>query len=66
MHQRRGIGRQVLEQVAEQAREWGAESLLVSWVEGHGSPGPMYERFGFVPTGEIDDDEIVARLPLTP
>ena len=27
-----------------------------------GSPRPMYERYGFVPTGEIDDGEVVARL----
>ncbi len=65
-HQGRGIGWQVLEQVAAQAREWGAPSLLVSWVPGYGSPAPLYERFGFVPTGEVDDGEIVARLPLSP
>jgi len=65
-HQGRGIGRRVLEQVAAQAREWDSKSLLVSWVPGIGSPAPMYERFGFVPTGEIDDGEVVARLRLTP
>ncbi len=65
-HQGRGIGWRVLEQVAAQARAWGGESLLVSWVPGHGSPAGMYERFGFVPTGEVDDDEIVARLELAP
>ena len=27
---------------------------------------PFYERLGFVPTGELDEDEIVARLILSP
>jgi diamine N-acetyltransferase len=33
-------------------------------VPGEGSPGPFYERVGFDPTAELDDDEIVARLRL--
>lgn len=64
-HQRRGIGVQTLEAVVEVCRDWGAESLAVSWVEGRGSPEPFYRRHGFVPTGEVKEDEVVARLPLT-
>jgi RimJ/RimL family protein N-acetyltransferase len=63
-HQRRGIGSRVLELVAEQCREWGDSALLTSWVPGKGSPEPLYLAHGFVPTGEIDDGEIVARLHL--
>jgi diamine N-acetyltransferase len=33
-------------------------------VPGKGSPEPMYLAHGFVPTGEIDDGEVVARLAL--
>ena len=33
-------------------------------VPGKGSPEPMYLARGFVPTGEIDHGEIVARLQL--
>lgn len=62
LHQGRGIGGQVLAMVCGQARAWGAESMTVSWAEGVGSPRPMYEAFGFVPTGEVDDGETVARL----
>jgi len=64
MHQRRGIGRRVVDLVVDQCRDWGAEALLVSWVPGKGSPEPMYLRRGFVPTGRIDDGEIEARLDL--
>lgn len=63
-HQRRGIGDRVLDLVLEQCTAWNAPSLLVSWVDGVGSPRPFYERRGFVPTGEIIDGEIEARLAL--
>ncbi len=61
-HQGRGIGRRVVEQVIAQARSWEVDALQVSWVPGIGSPGPFYESLGFVPTGEVDEDEIVAKL----
>jgi RimJ/RimL family protein N-acetyltransferase/GNAT superfamily N-acetyltransferase len=63
-HQRRGIGARVIDLVAEQCRDWGDETLLVSWVPGRGSPEPMYLARGFVPTGAIHDGEIEARLLL--
>jgi RimJ/RimL family protein N-acetyltransferase len=61
-HQRRGIGRTTLDLVVEQCRTWGDRSLLTSWVPGKGSPEPMYLGYGFVPTGEIVDGEVVGRL----
>ena len=64
MHQRRGIGSRVVDLVADQCRAWGDATVLTSWVPGKGSPAPMYLAQGFVPTGEIDDGEIVARLTL--
>lgn len=64
LHQRRGIGGEVLSMVIEQAREWGSESLLVSWMPGVGSPEGMYLAKGFVPTGNIIDGETEARLVL--
>jgi len=64
LHQRRGIGRRVIEAVIEQAKAWGAASIAVSWVPGVGSPEPVYLAMGFEPTGEIDDGEILARLTL--
>lgn len=63
-HQRRGIGARVVDLVIDQARAWGGDAIKVSWVPGVGSPEPLYLRKGFVPTGEIDDGEIVAELTL--
>ncbi|MEI2707122.1 MAG: GNAT family N-acetyltransferase [Ilumatobacteraceae bacterium] len=62
MEQRRGIGEVAVGQVIERLRAAGHASLMVSWVDGPGSPRRFYERLGFVPTGEIDHGEIVARL----
>lgn len=61
MHQRRGIGRRVLDLVAQECRTLGATTLLTSWGEGKGSPRPFYLAHGFVPTGRIVDDETEAR-----
>ncbi len=63
-HQRRGIGRRILDAVTAQARTWGATALNVSYVEGIGSPKPLYTAYGFVPTGEYEDGEAIARLEL--
>lgn len=63
-HQRRGIGGRALDLLIERLRAEGHRHLLVSWHPGAGGPEPFYLRRGFVPTGEIDDDEIVARLEL--
>ena len=58
------IGKRVLERAIEQCRAQGAESMLVSWTPGRGSPEPMYLQRGFLPTGEVVDGEIEARLRL--
>ena len=63
--QRRGYGTAALRLAIEEVRARGGSELFTSWVPGEGSPGPFYERLGFVPTGELDEDEIVARLTLT-
>jgi len=64
LHQRRGIGRRVLDLVSEECRAMGDKTLLTSWVDGKGSPAPFYLSYGFVPTGEIVDEEIEARVSL--
>lgn len=63
-HQGRGIGRQVVEQLADRARAAGHHRLYTSYVEGRGSPAGFYTGLGFVPTGELDEDEVVAVLDL--
>lgn len=62
--QRTGVGRAALEQVIAHVRSLGARELLTSYVPGEGTPGPFYEKLGFVPTGTIEDGEIVLRLKL--
>lgn len=61
-HQGRGIGRAVLEEVVSLVRADGATALLTSHQPGDDGPGAFYRKFGFTPTGEIDDGEIVVRL----
>ena len=61
--QKMGFGWQAMQLVIEHVRTLpGAKSLLVSWVPAEGGPGPFYEKLGFEPTGEIEGDEVVARL----
>jgi RimJ/RimL family protein N-acetyltransferase len=64
LHQRRGIGRRILDLVVDQCRSWGAETLLTSWVPDRGTPEPFYLSYGFEPTGDVVDGEIEARLTL--
>jgi len=33
-------------------------------VPGEGGPEPFYLKFGFVPTGEVEEGELVGRLRL--
>jgi diamine N-acetyltransferase len=61
-YQRCGIGREVLRQITDLVRADGATELLTSYEPGDGEPWPFYQKFGFEPTGEIDDGEIVLRL----
>ncbi|WP_433296471.1 GNAT family N-acetyltransferase [Pseudonocardia sp. CA-142604] len=63
-HQGRGIGREVLAQIVDTVRSEGGSELFTSYEPGKGAPGPFYRKFGFEPTGEIDDGEIVLKLSL--
>jgi diamine N-acetyltransferase len=42
----------------------GDRALLTSWGEGKGSPRGFYLAHGFVPTGNLVDDETEGRLAL--
>ncbi|MES4892207.1 GNAT family N-acetyltransferase [Streptomyces sp. NPDC096012] len=65
-YQGRGIGREALAQIAGLVRADGTTELLTSYEPGDGEPWPFHQKFGFEPTGEIDDGEIVLRLTLAP
>jgi RimJ/RimL family protein N-acetyltransferase len=63
-HQGRGVGRGAVALVAHHVRTSGGHELFTSWVPGDGSPEGFYRRLGFAPTGEVDDGEVVAVLPV--
>lgn len=64
-YQKRGIGQKALELLFEYVKTRpGARTLYTSCVPGEGSPGPFYEKMGFVYTGEVDGDELMMRREL--
>ncbi len=64
-HQRKGYGKDALDLVVEHVRGLpGARELISSYVPGDGGPRDFYLRYGFVETGEVDEDEHVIRLEL--
>ncbi len=64
-HQRKGYGRRALELLVEYVRSRpNSSELLTSYVPAEGGPMQFYKDFGFVETGEVDDDEIVTKLEL--
>jgi diamine N-acetyltransferase len=64
-HQRRGYGTATLDAVADYVRRRpNGDALITSASQGEGGPQPFYERYGFVPTGELMDGEVVLRLDL--
>jgi diamine N-acetyltransferase len=65
-YQGRGYGREILSRISELIRAEGATELLTSYVPEPGGPAGFYERLGFVPTGERDENgEIIVRLVLS-
>ena len=63
-YQRRGYGTAILDAVAAYVRGRGGRELLTSYTAGEGSPGPFYERYGFLSTERFMEGERVLRLPL--
>ena len=64
-YQKRGIGQRALELLFAYVKTRpGARALYTSCVPGEGSPGPFYEKMGFVYTGEDDGGELVMRRVL--
>jgi diamine N-acetyltransferase len=60
-----GFGKRAMQRILDRVRSLPAVTCLrTSVVPGPGGPQPFYESLGFVPTGEIDDDEIVLQLDL--
>ncbi len=64
-HQGRGYGTAILDEVVALLRADGVTELLTSCVPGEGTPEPFYRGYGFVPTGAVEDGEVVLRLDLS-
>ena len=64
-YQRQGFGTATLDLIVEYFRgRPGVEVLSTRAGQGDGSPIAFYERYGFEPTGEVSDDEVLLRLRL--
>ena len=64
-HQRHGYGGAALQLLIAHVRSLhGVDSFALSYVPADGSPRDFYARFGFRDTGEVDEGELVMKLPL--
>jgi len=63
-HQRRGHGRAVVRQLLERAASAGHREAALSYLPRNTLARSLYARMGFVETGEVEDDETVARRSL--
>jgi diamine N-acetyltransferase len=65
-HQGRGYGRAaVLEALAVLGERTSATGFALSYQPANEVARGLYVSLGFVETGEVDDDEVVARRPRT-
>jgi diamine N-acetyltransferase len=65
-HQRRGYARAALQALTAWLRdEQGCPSCALSYTGDNAVARRLYASLGFVETGEIEDDELVARLRFT-
>jgi diamine N-acetyltransferase len=63
--QGKGYGREAIKLLVQHvATRPNATALFVSYVPSEGGPALFYQKLGFVPTGEIEEGEIVAMLLL--
>ena len=62
-HQNKGYGTQAISQIIQLAKESGKyDFMIIDYVPENEIAKHVYEKLGFVPTGEISDGEIVAKL----
>ena len=64
-HQGRGYGRFAVEDLCEEAPRRGQHRLTVCYHAYRHGPEGFYRRLGFHPTGEYNQDEVVAERILT-
>ncbi len=62
--QGRGVGRFAIEALVGEARERGMDHVYVIYEAGDGGPDAFFRRVGFIPFGETEFGEVVARIAL--
>ncbi|MDR7233284.1 MULTISPECIES: GNAT family N-acetyltransferase [Agrococcus] len=62
--QRRGVGSFTVDQVCEEARRLGFDSVYAVWEEGDLGPGKFFEAVGFEVIGENEYGEAIGRKSL--
>lgn len=66
-HQRQGIGRETVRQLRERLiAEPGTPNVALSYQTANTAARDLYLSLGFVETGEVEDDEVVARWAPAP
>jgi acetyl coenzyme A synthetase (ADP forming)-like protein len=65
LHQRRGIGTRLLEQLAERAAEVGIERFVAEVMADNRSMLGVFEAVGFELTRELEGGEVEVRFPIT-
>jgi RimJ/RimL family protein N-acetyltransferase len=60
VHQRRGIGRRVLDLLCDELRAQGSTRLVTSWRPGPGGPRGFYRTCGFLETGRVRGADVEA------
>lgn len=62
-YQRMGFGKRALDLLVEHAKTRpNVTCMTLSYVPADDGPAEFYHRYGFVDTGEIDDEELVSKL----
>jgi diamine N-acetyltransferase len=65
-HQGKGYGRAAMNALLERLRsQQGYTAILISFVKGNDVAQKLYSDLGFQDTGEVEEEELVYRLPLT-
>lgn len=63
-HQQKGCGRAAMELILEYLAAEGAKEITLSYEPENTVADKLYRSFGFLPTGEIEDGEIVMKRVL--
>ena len=64
-YQKLGYGKRAIELLCKYVKTRpNAKELVASYVPIDGGPKGFYEKLGFKPTGEMEDDEVVIKLDL--